>query len=267
MEFIILLTVFSFFAFFLIGLFFRIRQEKQQKKSHEELITHTVKQRFQSFMKVGGFLQHSKFINPIASWRGEKIYQYIFNEGFLYEFTDILPEDESKIEIDEKNLTFNQMLYTRLENNEAFLSHFSHELNAEEIELLRDFGNSHSKKTNQNVDMNIEKLNQINQHKEEQSLTDDNNENNKNSSTSHDSLLTKINQENVENINITNSINAYLKKTTNPTNTSSSIFFKQTNDASFIPDTVEPIKDKKESKVKHFLSTAFLKIKNKINKK
>jgi hypothetical protein len=258
MEFIILLAVFSFFLFFVLGLFFRMRKERQQRKNHEELITHTVKERFQSFMKVGGFLQHSKFINPIASWRGEKIYQYILNEGFLYEFSDILPEDESKIEINEKTLTFNQMLYLRTNDHDSFLTHFSNELTDDETTTLKDFDHNEVK-DNHAFNHKIETINKIKDKKEKESLAFKNNENN------NINLPNSSSQSLAKNVNVTGSINAYMKKSS-PMN-SNSILLSKEEGQDFIPDSVEPVVGKKESKFKSFLSHTFFKIKDKLKKK
>lgn len=265
MEFIILLAVFSFFIFFVLGLFLRVRKERQQRKNHEELITHTVKERFQSFMKVGGFLQHSKFINPIASWRGEKIYQYIFNDGFLYEFSDILPEDESKIEINENTLTFNQMLYLRTHEHDSFLNRFTHELTEDEAMMLKEFDHNEVK-DNHSFNHKIDSINKIKDKKEKESLAF------KNSTTSSDNINTNNTPNTntntsvniVKNININNTINAYIKGNQN---NSSSLLLNKEEEEEFMPDTVEPIVGKKESKLKSFLTHTFYKIKNKIKKK
>lgn len=256
MQFIILLAVFSFFIFFVLGLLLRIRKEKKQRKDHEELITHTVKERFQSFMKVGGFLQHSKFINPIASWKGEKIYQFILNDGFLYEFYEILPEEESKIEINEKALTFNQMLYLRSKDHDKFLNGFSKELNEEEVTILKDFSQINSQKENADFDAQLDKLN-----KNKEKLAHD--KENKISEDSQQTLLNPANSESLSQLNISNSINAYVKNS----NISSSNILVSKEEDDFVPDTVEPLEHQKESKFKHFLNESYFKIKAKLKKK
>ena len=72
--------------------------------------------------KVEEFLENSKFEEIIGSWRGENIYRYIYNNGYIYEFEDIMPENKQSIGIDENNLHFKQLSYKRIENPENFLN-------------------------------------------------------------------------------------------------------------------------------------------------
>lgn len=79
--------------------------------------------------KVDMFLKRSKFFEPIANWRGDKIYKYIFSDGYLYEFEEIMAENNQRIGLDEEFLCFKQLSYKRVNNPEQFIKKFSSELN------------------------------------------------------------------------------------------------------------------------------------------
>ncbi len=79
--------------------------------------------------KVDSFLKKSKFFEPIANWRGDKIYKYIFSDGYLYEFEEIMAENNQRIGLDEEFLCFKQLSYKRVNNPEQFIKKFSSELN------------------------------------------------------------------------------------------------------------------------------------------
>jgi len=74
--------------------------------------------------RVDAFIKNSKFIEPIATWRNERIYKYVFNNGYLYEFEDILPENNQRIGLDDDYLCFKQFCYKRVNNPTEFMSKF-----------------------------------------------------------------------------------------------------------------------------------------------
>ena len=71
------------------------------------------------------FLRSSQFIDPIANWRNEKVYRYILNNGYLYEFDDFMTENNQRIGMDEDFLCFKQMTYKRVNNPQEFLENLS----------------------------------------------------------------------------------------------------------------------------------------------
>ena len=81
--------------------------------------------------KVEEFLKESKFFDPIATWRNEKIYKFIFNKGYLYEFDEIMPENNQRIGLDDNFLCFKQLNYKRVNNPEEFIQKFGNEIRVE----------------------------------------------------------------------------------------------------------------------------------------
>ena len=70
------------------------------------------------------FLNTSQFYQSLAVWQNKTIYKFIFNRGFLYEFSEILPDDENIQEINDQNLFFDRLKYKRVENPEEFIKKF-----------------------------------------------------------------------------------------------------------------------------------------------
>lgn len=79
--------------------------------------------------RVEKFVKGSKLVEPIAKWKDETIYKYVFNDGYLYEFEDILVENNQRIGIDEEYLCFKQICYKRVNNPLDFMEKFGKELN------------------------------------------------------------------------------------------------------------------------------------------
>lgn len=97
----------------------RIKEEMLiQKKKEEEQLRKT-----QIINKVENFLQKSQFIEPIAKWREEDVYKYVFNDGYLYEFEDIMSEKNQRIGLDEDSLCFKRLSYKRV-NDPDFVNKF-----------------------------------------------------------------------------------------------------------------------------------------------
>lgn len=74
------------------------------------------------------FLDGSKFILPIATWKGKSIYKYIFSEGYLYEFSEIMPANNYSIGKNEQFLCFEQLCYNRVTDPLEFMKNHANEL-------------------------------------------------------------------------------------------------------------------------------------------
>lgn len=77
---------------------------------------------------VHDFLKEAKFIKPIAVKNDEKIFQFVYLDGFLYEFYEILAENNKRIGRDSENLCFRDLSYMRVNNPQKFLEDFAQEL-------------------------------------------------------------------------------------------------------------------------------------------
>ena len=88
----------------------------QRQKNEED------KRRQQILNKVENFLKNSQFMEPIAKWRDENIYRYVFNNGYLYEFDDIMTESNQRIGMDEDCLCFKRLCYKRVNDPVEFLN-------------------------------------------------------------------------------------------------------------------------------------------------
>lgn len=99
----------------------KIREQMsiQKQKDDEQ------NRRNQIINKVENFLKTSKFVEPIAKWRDEDVYKYVFNDGYLYEFEDIMTESNQKIGMDEDFLCFKRLCYKRVADPVDFMSRFS----------------------------------------------------------------------------------------------------------------------------------------------
>ncbi len=93
-------------------------------KNQLNVLQEELERRQKIMSRVDAFIKSSKFIEPIATWRNEKIYKFIFNNGYLYEFDDILPENNQRIGIDDEFLCFKQFCYKRVNNPTEFMSKF-----------------------------------------------------------------------------------------------------------------------------------------------
>lgn len=105
------------------------KKPKQQpviKKEQENYLKEELGRRAKILEKVEVFIKGSKFIEPIATWKEDKIYKYIFNNGKLYEFDDIMPESNQRIGIDEEYLCFKRFCYKRVNNPINFLNKFGY---------------------------------------------------------------------------------------------------------------------------------------------
>lgn len=98
-------------------------------KTQLNVLQEELERRAKIISRVDDFIKSSKFIEPIATWRNEKIYKYIFNNGYLYEFDDILAENNQRIGIDDESLCFKQFCYKRVSNPIDFMNKFGNFLN------------------------------------------------------------------------------------------------------------------------------------------
>lgn len=109
----------------------RFKNLKNEESNYAEKIDTVLKQRKLMEQRknivsdVHKFLKNSKFIKAIAMRSGDKIYQYIYSEGFLYEFKEILVGSNKKIGKDTENLCFRELSYNRVNNPENFLIEFA----------------------------------------------------------------------------------------------------------------------------------------------
>ena len=67
--------------------------------------------------KINVLLSQSLFFEPIARWRGDNIYKFVLHNNTLYEFVDIMPEENQRIGIDEEFLCFNRLSYKKIEKS------------------------------------------------------------------------------------------------------------------------------------------------------
>ena len=88
----------------------------QNKENEED------KRKQQILSKVESFLNSSQFMEPVAKWRDENIYRYVFNNGYLYEFEDIMTESNQRIGMDEDFLCFKRLCYKRVNASIDFLN-------------------------------------------------------------------------------------------------------------------------------------------------
>lgn len=98
----------------------KISPSQQMEMVEEELL-----RRKNIINRIDMFLRTSQFIDPIANWRDEKVYRYILNNGYLYEFDDFMTENNQRIGMDEDFLCFKQMTYKRVNNPQEFLENLS----------------------------------------------------------------------------------------------------------------------------------------------
>ena len=112
--------------------------EKNQEKDvsqQEKKILEEINKRNIILEKVNNFIKNSKFVEPIAVWGGENIYRYIFNSGKLYEFEDIMTENNQRVGIDEEYLCFKKFCYKRVKNPIEFINKFGDALKIKKEEV------------------------------------------------------------------------------------------------------------------------------------
>lgn len=102
----------------------RIKEQMSVQKQREE----DQGRKSQIIDKVEKFLKTSRFVEPIAKWREEDVFKYVFNDGYLYEFDDIMTEANQKVGMDEDFLCFKRLSYKRVLNPVDFMSKFSKSL-------------------------------------------------------------------------------------------------------------------------------------------
>lgn len=126
-------TLFLFAAFAIVSYTYAKRKRLEQEANLQNIGSNTtqvnvlqeeLERRNKIINRLDAFIKGSKFIEPIATWRNEKIYKYVFNNGCLYEFDDILPESNQRIGIDEDSLCFKQFCYKRVNNPAEFMTKF-----------------------------------------------------------------------------------------------------------------------------------------------
>jgi len=101
----------------------QIENKIQLNKNQEES-----NRKEQILNRVEEFIKGSKFVEPIATWKGEKIYKYIFKDGYLYEFKDTFTDNNQKIGIDDEFLCFKQICYKRVTDPTEFIQKFGKQL-------------------------------------------------------------------------------------------------------------------------------------------
>jgi hypothetical protein len=106
-----------------------IKRTNVGSKNQLNILQEELERRTKIINRVEAFIKSSKFIEPIATWRNERIYKYVFNNGYLYEFDDILPENNQRIGIDDDFLCFKQFCYKRVNNPTEFMTKFGPALN------------------------------------------------------------------------------------------------------------------------------------------
>jgi len=96
----------------------------ENKNTQLNVLKEELDRRAKIIKRVEEFVKGSKFIEPIATWRNDNIYKYVFNEGYLYEFNEILSENNQRVGIDEESLCFKQFCYKRVVNSSDFIQKF-----------------------------------------------------------------------------------------------------------------------------------------------
>jgi hypothetical protein len=99
------------------------------QQSQLNVVKEELERRKRILERVEKFVKGSKLVEPIAKWKNDTIYKYVFNDGYLYEFEDILVESNQRIGIDEEYLCFKQVCYKRVNNPLDFMEKFGKDLN------------------------------------------------------------------------------------------------------------------------------------------
>lgn len=120
--FIVILAVMFLFSLYLFAL-----NSHNDKKIKEGLLKRELLiKKIETNVKV--FMENANFFEPIMRWQNKDIYKFIYNKGYLYEFSDLLSEADNKIGVDENALYFDRMFYKRVNNPDVFISKYSERL-------------------------------------------------------------------------------------------------------------------------------------------
>lgn len=120
--FIIVLAVMFLFSLYLFAL-----NSHNDKKIKEGLLKRELLiKKIETNVKV--FIENANFFEPIMRWQNKDIYKFIYNKGYLYEFSDLLSEADNKIGVDENMLYFDRICYKRVNNPDLFISKYSENL-------------------------------------------------------------------------------------------------------------------------------------------
>lgn len=115
-----------------LGTYIYISKKKESETvpamGNEKIKEQEIIRRREAISSVEKFLEKSKFILPIATWKGKSIYKYIFNEGYLYEFDEIMPPNNYSIGKSEQFLCFEQLCYNRVTDPLDFMKNHAVEL-------------------------------------------------------------------------------------------------------------------------------------------
>ncbi len=121
----------------IVASYYYLKDKEKKKKleggnNFENMLKEEFERRAKILTKVESFIKSSKFIEPIAVWKNDNIYKYIFNNGKLYEFEEIMPENNQRIGIDDDYLCFKRFCYKRVANPINFINKFGKMLNLKE---------------------------------------------------------------------------------------------------------------------------------------
>lgn len=89
---------------------------------NEKILKEELERRKKILVEVESFLKGSEYFEPIARWRDGSIYRYILNDGKLYEFSDIMVEENQRVGRDDDFLCFKQLSYKRVTDPTDFIS-------------------------------------------------------------------------------------------------------------------------------------------------
>lgn len=127
----------------IIASYYYLKNKKRKtvetgKNNFEKVLKEEFERRAKILTKVEAFVKSSKFVEPIAVWKNDNIYKYIFNNGKLYEFEEIMPETNQRIGIDDDYLCFKRFCYKRVANPINFINKFGKMLNIKEDQEPKD---------------------------------------------------------------------------------------------------------------------------------
>lgn len=100
------------------------KEQLSNKNTESTMVLEEQARRERILSEIHHFLTSAQFFEPVAKWRDEDIYRYILNEGYLYEFEEIMPPAHQRIGRDEEYLCFKQLTYKRVMNPEEFFSKY-----------------------------------------------------------------------------------------------------------------------------------------------
>lgn len=129
----LLSTIFLLISLGLMGYMFINRNKLNVQSSptaeNSKAIEEEIIRKNEIIKKVDDFLKDSQFFEPIAKLNDEPIYNYVFNEGYLYKFEEIMPATNQRIGIDDDQLCFKKLYYKRVNDPVEFISLFSDNFN------------------------------------------------------------------------------------------------------------------------------------------